>query len=211
MHLPPSDDRTAKARIRDEALRLFAEESPDAVTMRDIAAAAEVSPALLIRHFGSKDGLIDAVDNHVITSLDLLLTQITSRATTTGLGPSAVPSLLDGLATHLPPDSPIPRYLGRLLISGGSIGSALFARLYQMSNHAFQEMIAAGTATAGGDPQMRAALLLVNDLAVLILRSHLHEVLGVDPLSAEGAQRWVEQVFAIYNGGLASPVAVVDA
>ncbi|MEO7078692.1 MAG: helix-turn-helix domain-containing protein, partial [Rhodococcus sp. (in: high G+C Gram-positive bacteria)] len=42
MHSPP-DDRTARARIRDEALRLFAERGPDAITMRDIAAAAGVS------------------------------------------------------------------------------------------------------------------------------------------------------------------------
>lgn len=60
------DDRTARARIRDEALRLFGNHGPDAVTLRDIAAAAGVSPALVVRHYGSKDGLREAVDDHVV-------------------------------------------------------------------------------------------------------------------------------------------------
>ena len=39
-----ADDRTARAAIRDEALRLFAAQGPDAVTVRQVAAAAGVSP-----------------------------------------------------------------------------------------------------------------------------------------------------------------------
>ena len=96
----PPDDRTGRARIRDAALRLFSERGPDAVTMRDIAAAAGVSPALLVRHYGSKDGLIEAVDDYVVTSIESMLTQVTEQAGAVGLGPSAVPSMLDGLARH---------------------------------------------------------------------------------------------------------------
>lgn len=49
---------------------------------------------------------------------------------------------------------------------------------------------------------MRAAFLLVNDLAVLTLRPRLTEVLGVDPLSDAGMRRWAGEVFAIYREGL---------
>jgi tetracycline repressor-like protein len=38
------------------ASRLFAAHSPDAVTVRPIATAAGVSPALVVHHFGSKEG-----------------------------------------------------------------------------------------------------------------------------------------------------------
>jgi AcrR family transcriptional regulator len=204
MHSPPSDDRTARARIRDEALRLFAERGPDAVAMRDIATAAGVSPALLVRHYGSKDGLIDAVDNHVVGTLEGLLTQVTTRTAEAGLGTSAMSSLLDGLATHLPPDSAIPAYLSRLLIGGGPVGAGLFARLHQISHDALDAMVAAGIASPGDDPAVRAAVLMVNDLAVLALRQRLTEVLGVDPLSDAGMKRWAAEVFAIYRNGLKS-------
>ncbi|MCV7064458.1 helix-turn-helix transcriptional regulator, partial [Mycolicibacterium vaccae] len=111
--------------MRDEALRLFAQRGPDAVTMRDIAAAAQVSPALLVRHYGSKEGLVEAVDIYVVASLEALLAEITARTATSELQPEVTPGMLDGLATHLPPDSAIPGYLSRMLISGGAAGSAL--------------------------------------------------------------------------------------
>ncbi len=198
----PLDDRTGRARIRDAALRLFSERGPDAVTMRDIAAAASVSPALLVRHYGSKDGLIEAVDDYVVASIESMLTQVTEQTGAVGLGPSAVPSMLDGLARHLPPDSAIPSYLGRLLTAGGSVGAALFVRLYRVSRTAFDAMVTDGVAVEGDDPEVRAAFLLISDLAVLMLRPRLTEVLGVDPLSNAGMKRWAAEVFEIYRDGL---------
>lgn len=204
MHSPLPDDRTARARIRDEALRLIAERGPDAVTLRDIATAAGVSPALLIRHYGSKDGLIEVVDSHVVATFEALLTRMTEQTAAVGLEPTAVPSLLDGLATYLPPDSAIPAYLSRLLITGGRAGSALFDRLFRLSRATLDAMVAAGTASPGADAEVRAAFLLVNDLAVLTLRPRLTEVLGMDPLSDAGMRRWAGEVFAIYRDGLSS-------
>lgn len=170
--------------------------------MRDIAAAAGVSAPLLIRHYGSKDGLVEAVDAHVVATFEALLSNITEQ--TAGLDQAAVPSLLDGLATLLPPDSAIPAYLSRMLITGGPAGSALFERLFRLSQQTLDEMVAAGTATAGSDSAVRAAFLLANDLAVLTLRPRLTEVLGVDPLSEAGMRRWAGEVFAIYRDGLVS-------
>jgi AcrR family transcriptional regulator len=204
MRLLPRDDRTARARIRDEALQLFAQRGPDAVTMRDIATAAGVSAALLIRHYGSKDGLVAAVDNHVVATFEVLLTQMTEQTAAVGLEPAAMPGLLDGLATYLPPGSAIPAYLSRLLITGGPAGSALFDRLFRLSRATLDTMVATGTASPGADPAVRAAFLLVNDLAVLTLRPRLIEVLGVDPLSEPGMRRWAGEVFAIYRDGLIS-------
>ncbi|WP_116201830.1 TetR/AcrR family transcriptional regulator [Amycolatopsis circi] len=196
------DDRTAKARIRDEALRLFGERGPDAVTVRDVAAAAGVSPALVIRHYGSKDGLRDAVDEHVARVFAATLAEATAPSGDGPFDPEAVPSLVEAVSGNLPAGSAIPGYLGWLLVGGGPAASGLFGRLYAVSRHALTAMAGAGMAEPGADPEVRAAFLLVNDLAVLILRDRLREVLGVDPLSADGLRRWGAEVFAVYRDGL---------
>jgi hypothetical protein len=66
-------------------------------------------------------------------------------------------------------------------------------------------MASAGLASPGADPAVRAAFLMANDLAVLLLREHLTDVLGTDPLSREGLARWAREVLAIYAAGLITP------
>ena len=198
----PSDDRTARARIRDEALRLFGEEGPDRVTIRDVAVAAAVSPALVIRHYRTKDGLRDAVDEHVARAFEAMLEQVVMPPGADVFDPQSVPALAEMVAANLPAGSAIPAYLGRMLVSGGPAGSALFRRLYEASREALAGMVAAGSAGAGADPAVRAAFLLVNDLAVLILRDRIREVLDVDPLSAAGMRRWGGEVLAVYRDGI---------
>ena len=193
------DDRTTRAVIRDEALRLFAEYGPDGVTVRQIAAAAGVSPGLVIHHFGSKDGLREAVDGHVLAMFGAMLTELTTSEL---YEPGAAGSLAEAVVKHLPPGSPVPAYLRRLLLAGGDSGRELFRRLYQGSQSALEAMSQAGLAARGEDPAVRAAILLSNDLAVLLLREHLTDVVGDDPLSAEGMARWGRELLTIYAAGL---------
>ncbi len=197
------DDRTARARIRDEALRLFAERGPDAVTVRDIASAAGVSAALVMRHYGSKDGLRAAVDEYVAQVFEVLVAYVAAPDGQRALAAESLPSLAELVAARLPVGSPIPAYLGRLLLTGGPVGSALFRRLHVAASDALAGLVRSGSATAGADPPVRAAFLLVNDLATVILRDRIAEVLGIDPLSGEGLRRWGAEVLSIYRDGLA--------
>ena len=201
----PVDDRTARARIRDEALRLFADEGADTVSLRAVAAAAGVSPALVVRHYGSKEGLREAVDHHVARTFETMLTQVSDRGGDGPFDTASLPTLTDLLAAHLPADSPVPAYLGRMLLDGGPAGSALFRRLHEVSREALARLVETGAADAGSDPDVRAAVLLVNDLAVLLLRGRLQEVLSVDPLSPAGLRRWGTELLPIYDHGLRDP------
>ena len=169
------------------------------VTVRQIAAAAGVSPGLVIHRFGSKDGLREAVDGHVLAMFGAMLTELT---TSDLYEPGAAGSLAEAVVKHLPPGSPVPAYLRRLLLAGGDSGRELFRRLYQGSQSALEAMSQAGLAARGADPAVRAAVLLSDDLAVLLLREHLTDVLGDDPLSAGGMARWGRELLTIYAAGL---------
>ncbi|MEO3826438.1 TetR family transcriptional regulator [Actinomadura sp. B10D3] len=186
------DDRTARAVIRDEALRLFAARGADAVTVRQVAESANVSPALVMHHFGSKDALREDVDRYVLHVIDAVLGEVASGAE----------SPTKAVLQHLAPDSPVPAYLRRLLLDGGDAGRRLFRRLHEVSRAHLDRMVETGIADPGADPAVRAAFLLVNDLAVLMLRGHLTDVLGTDPLSAPGMTRWTDEVATIYGRGL---------
>ncbi|MBG0832776.1 TetR/AcrR family transcriptional regulator [Planomonospora sp. ID67723] len=192
------DDLTARAVIRDRALELFAAQGPDAVTVRRIAAAAGVSPGLVIHHFGSKEGLRAAVDEHVAGVFDGLF----ARASAGELDVADGASLAEAFLGQFPPGSPVPGYLRRLLLSGDAAGTEIFRHWFAASRAMTETLVARGLLAPGRDPEVRTAFLMVNDLVPLLLRDQLADVVGVDPLGPEGAVRWAEGVLDIYHGGL---------
>jgi AcrR family transcriptional regulator len=196
------EDRTARAQIRDAALRLFASDGADRVPLRRIAAEAGVSHALVVHHFGSKEGLRAVVDAHVIQIFDAVLADVTGASGQDVLTADGSESAVSAMLERLPADSPVPAYVRRLLLDGGEPAQALFERLFALSVGGLDTMVRRGSAAPGQDAAVRAAFLLANDLAVLLLRDQLTAALGVDPLSPEGLRRWSAEVFAVYAEGL---------
>ena len=65
-----SAHEATKGKILDAAERLFAQSGLERVSMRDITRAAGVNLAAVNYHFGSKDGLIEAVFDRRLTPLN---------------------------------------------------------------------------------------------------------------------------------------------
>jgi AcrR family transcriptional regulator len=203
-------DLTARAVIRNRALELFAARGPEAVTVRDIAAAAEVSPALVLHHYASKAGLVDSVNEEVARIFDDALAAMAEHPEELTQGAGAARGVADMLLASLPPGSPVPAYLRRLLLAGDPVGHDLFQRWYAASLKLVSGLGEAGVLRPTGDPEVRAAFLLANDLALLLLRDHLSAVLGVDPLTPEGMQRWAADVLDVYTRGVFIPQEDVE-
>ena len=193
-------DLTGKANIRNAALRLFAERGHDAVTVREIAAAAGVSPALVVHHFGSKDGLRAAVDGYAAQAFDALFA-MDERDLADVLAGDSWGSVAEMFARAFPHGSPLPAYLRRLLLVNDPAGAALFGRWYALTVRLLDAMTELGAVRPAEDPAVRAAFFLVNDLALVLLRNQVAAAIGVDPLTPEGVTRWAKEVTAVYTKG----------
>lgn len=167
----PFDDRTARARIRDAALRCFADAGVAATSIRTIAAAADVSPALVIHHFGSKDALRHACDEYVAATIR----ERKTAAVSAGLN-------IDPLATlrqqHDGP--PLLRYLARTLIDGSPHVAELVDEMVRDAAEYIQMGVDVGTLRPSAQPFARAALLTLWSLGGLVLHEHVERLLGVD-------------------------------
>jgi AcrR family transcriptional regulator len=194
-------DLTAKATIRNTALRLFADRGPEAVTVREVAAAAAVSPALVMHHFGSKAGLRAAVDEHVAHSFDAVLDNLTDDGIEDALTGGDSRSLAEAFVAGFPPGSPVPDYLRRLLLTNDPTGDRVFARWFAVSERVLTELEAAGIARPSQERKVRAAFVFVNDLAAILLARHIGQVCGIDLLTTEGMTRWAAEAVDVYSRG----------
>ena len=179
-------------------MRLFAERGAAEVTIRDIAAGAGVSPSLVIHHYGSKEGLRAAVDERATALVEMFVKELTEHAGDGG----AATSLAAAFSQQIDREPLLPAYLRRLLIEGGPAADGLFRSLFEATRSGMDALESAGLVRATADADVRAAFLLVNDLAVVLLRDQLRSVLGVDPLTPRGTERWTAQILESYTRGV---------
>jgi TetR/AcrR family transcriptional regulator, regulator of cefoperazone and chloramphenicol sensitivity len=192
------EDLTAAARIREAAMGLFAERGPAAVTIRDIAAAAGVSPSLVIHHYGSKEGLKAAVDKRAMALVEDLLAEFTVSSPESG----SADSLAAMMYERLEREPALIAYMRRLFVDGGPQAEALFRTLFDVTLSSFEQLEAAGLMRPAVDARARAAFLLANDLGAMLLREPIAAVLGFDPLTRSGMQIWTAQLLDVYTRGV---------
>jgi AcrR family transcriptional regulator len=193
-------DQTAAAAIRIAALELFAERGYSGVTVRQIAAAAGVSPALVIHHYGSKEKLRAVLEERVAAFVESMLAEL---ARAPGEGGSA--SVAELFADRLEREPALAGYVRRLLVDGGPAGMALYRRLFEVTQASLRTMEQAGVVRPAQDELVRSAFLLSNDLALLLLRQPITQVTGIDPLARDGLARWAAAAFDVYASGLFVP------
>ncbi|GAA1629592.1 TetR/AcrR family transcriptional regulator [Georgenia ruanii] len=154
-------DLTARARIRDAAIRRFAADGM-AAPLRAVAADAGVSPGLILHHFGSRAGLRAACDEHVLAEIRESKTAVLSPTGGTGAFLAQL-AQVEGYA-------PLVGYVLRCLQAGGQLASDLVDHLARDAVAYLGEAVAAGTVRASRDPEGRARLLTEQALGALLLQ-----------------------------------------
>ncbi|MEZ4408482.1 MAG: TetR/AcrR family transcriptional regulator [Polyangiales bacterium] len=88
----------ARAAIMDAAERQLVAAGPGGIRLQDVAREVGVSHPTVLHHFGSREGLVDAV---VSRALDALHADVTAALADASAGEDKVAALLDGVAAAL--------------------------------------------------------------------------------------------------------------
>lgn len=187
-----AEDLTARARIRDAALRLFAERGLDGTTIRDIAKAAGVSGGLIRHHFGSKDGLRAACDS---SALDQIM-RIKEQAVLGGQ--LANPAFMS--AVH-PTVLLTFRYLARSLVDGSPAAAAMFDEMVELG----QRWLDKNNPGQFADPRGYSVVLVAMQTGLLMMHSQVSRWLGADIFTPEGHLRLAAATIDFYSQPLLSP------
>ena len=159
----PATDASAKARIRDAALRLYAAKG-QATSLREVAREACVAPGLVAHHYGGKEGLREAVEEHVVDRIRESLETVPLQGSAAQIGrrrDAAVAALLRD-------DAVLAAYVGREYLAQGGEGR-LIERFVDLSLEQVRSVRAHGVGNPEVDEGRQAVAVLVRQFAHVLL------------------------------------------
>ena len=154
-----TSDLTARARIRDAAIRCFADDGFDS-SFRTIAGRAGVSPGLITHHFGSKAALRAECDSEVLRQYRAVKFDAIAR-------PSA--HLLEGL-TAPGASATVLVYILRAIQAGGASGRDFLEHLIDDAHPIMAESVASGLVRPSRDEQARLRYLVYQTIGALLVQ-----------------------------------------
>jgi AcrR family transcriptional regulator len=197
-----SVDLTAVARIRDAAIEQFGEHG-FGVGLRSIAEAAGVSAALVIHHFGSKDGLRKACDEYVAEEI---------RSEKSATIQSNDPAAWLGAMAEIESYAPLMAYLVRSMQSGGALATMLWQRMIDNTDEYMEEGVRAGTVKPSRDPHARAKYLAITGGGGFLLYLQMHDTpTDLRAVLRDYASDMVLPALEVYSEGLLTDHTMYDA
>ena len=198
-----AEDLSTRARIRDAAIDLFGRDGFAPTTIRRVAAESGVSPGLVIHHFGSKAGLREACDRHVIAETG-------EQGLRKAHPESAGRQIQDYLANPGQYATEIA-YIRQSLGDDSEAGHAFFAAIVQQTKAIIEAGIAAGTIRAFEDVDAAAVVVASNSLAMLVLGKHAARVLGTSELGPDMLRSLTVPALDLYTHGFYTDTRFLDA
>ncbi|MGH3635022.1 TetR/AcrR family transcriptional regulator [Mycobacterium sp.] len=160
------DDLTAKARIRNAAMDLYAEFGEDRTSMRNVAAKAGVTIGLVVHHFKTKDGIRSAVEQLVVD----YFAHAIARAPADGT-PSEVAAARDAFVKQMLESNPaVVNYLRRALLDPTGRRGQLLERLTELTRTELVKARAAGIVSSRRSESTQIIDVVVRQLGQLFLQ-----------------------------------------
>lgn len=197
-----SADMTAAARLRDAAIEQFGRHGFD-IGLRTIAKAAGVSAALVIHHFGSKEGLRKACDDYIAEEI---------RMEKSAAMRSTDPATWFAQLAEIESFAPMTAYLLRSMQSGGGLAKMLWHRVIDDAEAYLDEGVRAGTIKPSRDPRARAKYLAMTGGGAFLLYVLMHDnPTDLRAVLRDYARDMVLPALEIYTEGLMADSTMYDA
>jgi AcrR family transcriptional regulator len=197
-----ADDLTAVARIREAAIDLVGQHG-FSVGLRAIAQAAGVSAALVIHHFGSKEGLLKACDDYIAEEI--------REAKTESLRTANSADWLRAM-TEIESYAPMVAYLVRSMQSGSDLAKAFWQQMVDNAEQYLEEGVAAGTLKPSRDPKARAKFLGINNGGGLLLYLQMHpNPTDLRAVLRDYGEDMVLPALELYTNGLLADSTIYEA
>lgn len=158
-----------KERLIDIATKAFSESGFATTSLRSIAKLAEVSPALLVHHFGSRDGLIEQC---VMRGLGLWV------AEKQGFVDVSLSTALAQWQGAIDKHGPKLQFFRQVLLSGGPAADMLFRRMVQEAEIMIRTEQAKGTMRKTENVSDLALIMTLHGLGPLVLQDQVNSYLG---------------------------------
>ncbi len=197
-----AEDLTAVARIRDAAIDQIGQHG-FSVGLRAIAQAAGVSAALVIHHFGSKEGLVKACDDYIIEQI-----RESKSESLTSADPSSWFAQMAEIETY----APMMAYLVRSMQSGSALAKAFWQRMLDNAEQYLEEGVRAGTLKPSRDPKARAKFLGINNGGGFLLYLQMHDnPTDLRAVLRDYADDMVLPALELYSNGLMADSSMYEA
>jgi AcrR family transcriptional regulator len=199
-----SDPRSAREPIVRAAFRVFGEGGIESTSLREVARAAGVSPALVVHHFGGKEGLVGAVDEAALREFGAAYRG--EGDAERAYGEEGAADLLRRRAAQtarVMAEAPeVCRYLGRALVEGTAGSASLFRLMVAAGREEINSLAEVGALRPDADREWATLQHFFLIWAPLSFMPLLREALGDDLLAPGQLDRWVDANVALLEGGL---------
>ncbi|PZG08444.1 TetR/AcrR family transcriptional regulator [Nonomuraea aridisoli] len=170
-------------------MRHIGEHGFERATIRGIAETAGVSPGLVRHHFGSKQALREACDEHLVKTMLRLHDEVGNRPLGT-LNPVAVMG-------------PYRHYLARALAEGWA--APIFDEMVRIGERWYAEADRDRPDPPDVDPKSRAAVSAAMALSLTVLARHVERGMGVDLDSPQGQDKLLRALLDVHSHPILTP------
>ena len=189
---------TTREQLLKLAVEMFAEKGFADTSLRAIAKRAEVSPALLIHHFGTKDALVKEAISKTLGSWVA--------------GEKAVmlddeSNQLQNWQTYMEKGATPLNFFRQVLLAGGEYSQRLFDAAVSESEVLLDQMQSVGRLREISDKQTTALIMAVSGLGSVLLMSQIEKSMGGPISSDHVAKRLMNSNSEMLRDGIFKPAS----